>query len=105
MLVQLVGLIAVNLAFAEFFYSKGFRFEAIAFVQLLSLAWLSARSNACFAPWKDCPAALCMAAVVLIMMKHPQPEKMSCSSAACMGLALVWCALFRLNGIIVPRLL
>ena len=100
-LVQLVGLIAVNLAFAEFFYSKGLRFEAVAFVQLLSLIWLSARSNACFAPWKDCPAALCMAAVVLIMMKHPQPEKMSCSSAACLGLALVWCALFRLNGIIV----
>lgn len=100
-LVQLVVLVAVNTAFAEFFYSKGFRFEAVAFVQLLSLIWLSARSPAFFTPWKDCPSALCMAVVVLIMMKHPQPEKMNCSSAVCLGLALVWCALFRLNGIIV----
>ena len=100
-LVQLVGLIAVNTAFAEFFYSKGIRFDVIVFVQLLSLIWLSAHTIAFFAPWKDCPAALCMAVVVLIMMKHPQPEKMSYSSAACLGLVLVWCALFRLNGIIV----
>lgn len=51
-LVQLVGLIAVNTAFAEFFYSKGIRFDFIAFVQLLSLIWLSAHTIAFFMPLK-----------------------------------------------------
>ena len=100
-ILQLLGVVAIHLAFADFFYSKGLRLAAIAFVQLLGLIWLSSSTQACFAPWKDCPAALCTAVVVLMMMKYPQASAYKPSAAALLGLSLAWCSLFRLNGIVV----
>ena len=97
---QMAMVAVLHVFFANYFYSKGLPLFLIAFLQGVSLAFIRNSTNAFFAPWKDTPAALCLGVVCLILMRYIDSGKLSKRTSVILGLALAWCYLFRLNGIV-----
>lgn len=99
-LFHLVGVLCVYLCFASRFRKKGFSIFALTMVFGLALISSSASSTAYYYPWKDTPYALCVCVVTLCLMDI-QEHRLTLPQAFLLGLALAWCQLFRLNGIII----
>ena len=99
-LFQLVGISAVYLLFSNYFLSKGFPLWSVAAVFAVSLITDSSAELIYFYPFKDTPAALCICLITLILIKYNEEYIISSFSSAVLGLALAWCWLFRLNGVI-----
>lgn len=102
-LLQMAGIVFLYCLFARFFMKKGASYPLV--LLLFGMAALYApvfTDRAYFFPWKDTPAALCLAAVTLILMKWEDTDwkQISDGTAALLGAALAGCAIFRLNGII-----
>lgn len=99
-IVHILSIILLYLLFAAYFLSKGMNIKTIAFIYGLSLLWTRQSTFAFFYPWKDLPASVCIGLITFFIVYFQDKKSLTAAEAFFLGLALAWCALFRLNGII-----
>ena len=99
-LVHIAALTALYLCLSDYACTKGIQPWFSCLLCSLALIWTIAATEAYFAPWKDTPAAICLCLVSLLTARHLDGAGLTVPRALLLGIALAWCALFRLNGLI-----
>lgn len=99
-LFHITAVTIIYMMFSQYFCKQKLRPVLIAVVFCLGLIFTCKFSPAYFYPWKDTPAAICLALVCYFLMMHRQRGHISIAGALILGIALAGCFLFRLNGII-----
>lgn len=97
---HIIAVIGVYMLFARYFLRHGIDPKLIIFVVSAGILISAKSSQAYFFPWKDTPAALCIALVTYFLLKYAEQKSIGSINSVFLGLALAGCFIFRLNGII-----
>ena len=99
-LFHIAAVTIIYMMFSQYFCRQKLRPVLIAVVFCFGLFFTCKFSAAYFYPWKDTPAAVCLATVCFFLIRYRQAEHIGSLGAFFLGLALAGCFLLRRNGII-----